>query len=96
MRTGSLLGVILLHAFCNWMGLPRFWGRLTTEESIIGPNVGKSKKSEDATPTGSGRELAIGWTIVYYVLLIIGAVGWYKSLWSWTESGSALAKFEGS
>src|ERR1039457_7364754 len=29
-RPGSLLSVILVHAFCNWMGFPRFWGRLSS------------------------------------------------------------------
>ncbi|KAL0259219.1 CAAX prenyl protease [Diplodia seriata] len=27
-RTASLPAVILAHAFCNWMGLPRLWGRV--------------------------------------------------------------------
>lgn len=92
MRTGSLLSVILLHAFCNWMGLPRLWGRLTTEEATIGPEIGPSKKSEDIPPASEGK-LPVLWTFAYYFLLIVGAVGWYRSLWTWTESASALAKF---
>jgi prenyl protein peptidase len=28
LRTGSLLAVVLVHTFCNVMGLPRLWGRL--------------------------------------------------------------------
>ncbi|KAL2682523.1 hypothetical protein Neosp_006975 [[Neocosmospora] mangrovei] len=28
LRTGSLLAVVLIHAFCNCMGLPRFWGQV--------------------------------------------------------------------
>ncbi|KAI1812862.1 CaaX protease, partial [Poronia punctata] len=28
LRTGSLLAIFVLHAFCNVMGLPRFWGRV--------------------------------------------------------------------
>ena len=31
LRTGSLWGVVLVHSFCNWMGLPRFWGRVGGE-----------------------------------------------------------------
>lgn len=27
-RTGSLLSIIIVHAFCNAMGLPRFWGHV--------------------------------------------------------------------
>lgn len=29
LRTGSLLAVCAIHAFCNCMGLPRVWGRVT-------------------------------------------------------------------
>ena len=93
MRTGSLLAVIVLHAFCNWMGLPRFWGRLRAEETLIGPDIGESKRVEDKTPKASNGELGVVWTIAYYVLLVIGAVGWYKYLWSLTESESALTQF---
>ncbi|SPN98308.1 related to CAAX prenyl protease 2 [Cephalotrichum gorgonifer] len=28
LRTGSLLAIIIVHAFCNAMGLPRFWGHV--------------------------------------------------------------------
>src|SRR5688572_19919963 len=27
-RTGSLLAICVVHAFCNCMGLPRVWGRV--------------------------------------------------------------------
>lgn len=28
LRTGNVYSCILAHTFCNWMGLPRIWGRL--------------------------------------------------------------------
>lgn len=28
LRTGSLWTCVLTHSFCNWMGLPRLWGRV--------------------------------------------------------------------
>lgn len=28
LRTGNLWAVIMAHTFCNWMGVPRLWGRL--------------------------------------------------------------------
>ena len=94
MRTGSLLSVILVHAFCNWMGLPRFWGRLEGGEStVIGPDVGESKRSEDKKAPASSGKLGVLWTVAYYIFLVIGAVGWYKFLWRLTESKSALVKF---
>jgi prenyl protein peptidase len=94
LRTGSLLAVILVHAFCNWMGFPRFWGRLTYDnDTVMGPDVG-DKKSEDSKQTASDGSLGIGWTIAYYVLLVTGAVGWKKLLWQWTESSAALTSFK--
>ncbi|CAG8975138.1 hypothetical protein HYALB_00004437 [Hymenoscyphus albidus] len=93
LRTGSLLAVTLVHAFCNWMGLPRFWGRLTLDnDTIIGPDIGDSKRSEDGAKAGEGS-LGLIWTIVYYALLVVGAVGWKEYLWQLTESPSYLAAF---
>ena len=31
LRTGSLWAVVAVHSFCNWMGLPRVWGRVGGE-----------------------------------------------------------------
>jgi prenyl protein peptidase len=28
LRTGNVYGVVLVHSFCNWMGVPQFWGRI--------------------------------------------------------------------
>lgn len=94
MRTGSLLSVILVHAFCNWRGLPRFWGRMSPMEPANGYNAGEGKRSEDnpATSSSDGR-LGIAWDVTYYVVLVLGAITWYKSLWPLTESDSALVTF---
>ena len=94
MRTGSLLSVILVHAFCNWMGFPRFWGRLSSGQAVIGPDVGgEGKRSEDGKPNASEPQLGLIWTVVYYALLVVGAVAWYQLLWRLTESDSALTAF---
>ncbi|KAK5664170.1 hypothetical protein OQA88_386 [Cercophora sp. LCS_1] len=71
-RTGSLLAVCVVHAFCNCMGLPKVWGLLD------GPG---------------GRE-SRAWSVAYYVLLVAGAVGWYKNLWDWTVCENALVSPE--
>jgi len=90
-RTGSLLGVILVHVFCNWRGFPRFWGRMNAVETVIGPDVGERKRSEDnPAKISSDGNLGIVWDIAYYLLLVMGAVTWHKLLWSLTESASAL------
>lgn len=94
LRTGSLLSVILVHAFCNWMGFPRFWGRVSAGDTVMGPDVGVGKRSEDgnATLSNDGR-LNVMWTIAYYALLIVGAMAWRQLLWPLTQSESTLTKF---
>jgi prenyl protein peptidase len=80
-----LAAVIVAHAFCNWMGFPRFWGRVGVE-TLIGSDAGGEMRGDE-------RWKAVGWTVVYYVLLVVGAVGWWKLLWPLTESSSALTTF---
>ena len=92
LRTGSLLGVILVHAFCNWMGFPRFWGRVTADQTVIGPDLGETKRSGDFKRNGD-IELGILWSFTYYILLVMGAIGWWHFLWPLTESDLALTKF---
>jgi prenyl protein peptidase len=96
LRTGSLLAVVVIHSFCNWCGLPRFWGRVEAAESI-GPPVTRSKEDPDDIKVGvRGDEgLGIGWTVAYYVLLVAGAVGFAQGLWPLTESYHALVSFSG-
>ncbi|PVH85487.1 Abi-domain-containing protein [Cadophora sp. DSE1049] len=94
LRTGSLLGVILVHAFCNWMGLPRVWGRVNAGESaMMERGYGEGKRSEDGPGRDDDGKLNVAWTIAYYVLLVVGAVSWWKYLWPLTESELALTLF---
>jgi prenyl protein peptidase len=107
LRTGSLMLVVLVHSFCNWCGLPRFWGRVEIEVGEpLGPPVdvvnghGARKDDDDSDRGGvaervqvGGGELGIGWTVVYYVLLVGGAYGFCKQLWNLTASSNALASF---
>ncbi|KAJ5139041.1 CAAX amino terminal protease [Penicillium bovifimosum] len=94
LRTGSLLAVVLIHSFCNWCGLPRFWGRVEAGEPI-GPPVTRSKEDSDAGVEVAGGTLGIGWTVAYYLLLVAGAVGFARGLWPLTESYHALVSFTG-
>lgn len=93
LRTGSLLAVVLVHAFCNWMGLPRFWGRVEGEVALLGGEAESKRDDGKATVEVADGRLGIGWTVAYYVLLVAGAVGWYKGLWVLTSSPSALVPF---
>lgn len=121
LRTGSLLGPILAHTFCNYMGLPRFFGRVhgpdatdfesdtASAEPLMGPDTGGAadgwKRDDDATQGRNGgpgllaqdmgpQELGFVWTLAYYVLLFVGAYGFYRYFWVLTESKNALVEFE--
>ncbi|CAN8096876.1 unnamed protein product [Discula destructiva] len=50
---------------------------------VVGAVAGRGK---DGEVVAVGR----GWSVAYYVLLLAGAVGWYRGLWVLTESGNAL------
>ncbi|MCJ1356591.1 MAG: hypothetical protein MMC33_006586 [Icmadophila ericetorum] len=100
LRTGNVWSVVITHAFCNWMGLPRVWGRVELpgpEEGIMGPDMGMRSKEDSANgrmgATAVDRRLSGWWTALYYTVLLWGAVGFYKYLWVLTESENALAKF---
>ncbi len=62
----------------------------------VGPYGPDAKAKQDGkiglTPRGKG-ELSNFWTVVYYVLLVTGAYGFYAGLWPLTESGNALVEF---
>ena len=49
-RTGSLMAVVLCHAWCNWMGLPRVWGKVGGRAAVgveagvpMGPPSGEDR-----------------------------------------------------
>jgi prenyl protein peptidase len=100
-RSGSLYTVIIIHTFCNWIGFPRFWGRVQRKENL--DSYGPTKRAQNDpmtdstarwTPKYSARsELNVLWTVLYYVLLVAGAYGFYVGLWPLTASGNALADF---
>lgn len=75
LRTGSLLAIFVVHAFCNCMGLPRFYGRVEP----VDENDGQLK-----------TKLSIVWSIVYYALLFVGAYMWWMNLGALTKSENEL------
>lgn len=86
-RTGNVYSAILAHTFCNWMGLPRFWGRVGVEAGVpIGP-----PGVEIDEGTHSSGSTGVAWTVAYYVILVTGAYGFYCQLFPLTESSHALA-----
>lgn len=49
LRTGNLYAVVLVHSFCNWMGVPQFWGRIgqfAPHPMNITPDVAQGKRDE--------------------------------------------------
>ncbi|RKF55205.1 putative CAAX prenyl protease 2 [Golovinomyces cichoracearum] len=98
LRTSSLLSAILVHAFCNWIGLPRFWGLVGGNEDLsnLDPISDFRKVHFTSSPSSALRFLRfrIFWcTFSYYSLLIVGAVGWQKMLWPLTVSDNRLIDF---
>lgn len=95
LRTGSLISVIIIHSFCNWCGLPRLWGRVEGEVPIV-PSLSRGKEDSDRSLEYSYDQLGIGWSVAYYVLLVLGLIGFCCALWPLTESIHALANFASS
>lgn len=72
LRTGNFYGVVLVHSFCNWMGVPQFWGRIgqyepcpthTTPDVAQDGHEGSSVKvggglMQDGEPEGAEEEKA--------------------------------------
>jgi prenyl protein peptidase len=82
-RSGSLLSVCLIHTLCNCMGLPQVWGP-------VRPAAHDDDNSNGGPQRGGGGSSVLMWTVMYYTLLVAGAVSWWASLWSLTESKNAL------
>lgn len=51
--------------------------------------------NDDTTPTLAlgPQDLSLGWTVMYYALLLVGSYGFYRLLWPMTDSSNALAEF---
>lgn len=93
LRTGNLWGVVVVHAFCNWMGLPRLWGRVggvAIEGGVVGGPV-RGKEDKDQRHEGV-QMLGFAWTAAYYIILVAGAVAWWSALWVLSESRRELTK----
>jgi prenyl protein peptidase len=90
LRTGNVFTCMLAHTFCNWMGLPRFYGRVGVEAGVpIGPpDVDKKDDEQKKAPAYRGKGPL--WTVAYYSVLVAGAVGFYWLLFPLTESKHAL------
>ncbi|PGH10745.1 hypothetical protein AJ80_07395, partial [Polytolypa hystricis UAMH7299] len=94
LRTGSLPAVILVHAFCNYFGLPRLWGRVEAPVNVLENGLFRGKQAQNGGQVEEEyRPLGIGWSVVYYVLLVVGLYAFISGLWVLTESSYALAAF---
>jgi prenyl protein peptidase len=101
LRTGSVYAAIAAHMFCNWQGLPRFWGKVQIEtgEPIVPMQFEADKSIRGRSPAPGAfrpkvrKDMTMAYTVVYYVLLFVGAYGFKRLLWSLTESSGGLAHF---
>lgn len=101
LRTGSLYAVILIHTFCNYMGLPRLWGKIRIRShrsqpykiTQLGPVLrGKDDAEREpiidtkgARKIRSPMDMETVHTVVYYALLLAGAFGFVHYLFPLTE-----------
>lgn len=57
LRTGNIYAVFVIHAFCNYMGLPRLWGKVKVRQSLpksyratqLGPII-RGKDDDESEP----------------------------------------------
>jgi prenyl protein peptidase len=102
LRTGSVYAAIAAHIFCNWMGLPRFWGRVGAPPRIE-PRGRHARSDQASVPSEEdvrklskrpqGTNLSAIWTLIYYSLLVAGLYGFSKQLWPLTRCAGSLAEF---
>ena len=89
------MAVVLAHAFCNWVGLPRVWGWVGDDFGIDGDGDGDEGEGRQGR-SRSGNQKGV-WvtvpTILYYSLLVAGAVGFYVGLNPLTRSERAIVRF---
>ena len=92
LRSGGVWGVVAVHAFCNFMGLPRVWGRLERwEGGGRGSRDGREGKERGGNEDEEGDEGDEGWgwrEVVYYAALLGGVWGWWwgGGVW-WLSEG---------
>lgn len=84
LRTGSLPAVVVAHALCNALGLPRFWGRVDRYEVVVEPGEpigpqGADKKDDDADADANdgGSEGRASPTLRYVRLGVAWTVAYY-------------------
>jgi prenyl protein peptidase len=94
-RTGSIYAGVLVHSFCNWGGLPRFWGRPHRRVEYAATPIVVRRKDDGEMPRSKAAspEVSNAWAVAYYVLLVVGAYAFYVGFWPLTESTQALATF---
>jgi prenyl protein peptidase len=100
LRTGSVYAAIVAHSFCNWQGLPRVYGRVGLGRGSPSAAPG-AKRSDDRSDgersrsaSNNGRDMSLLWTTVYYLLLFVGAYGFYVELFPLTKSTNALVELK--
>lgn len=94
LRTGNVFAAVTAHTFCNFMGFPRVWGRVGAVDLVaFTPDVAPGKPPPQMQSYHEVHAFGLGWTVLYYTLLIVGAYGFYGLLWPLTESGNALVEF---
>lgn len=94
LRTGNVLACIAAHVFCNWQGVPRVWGRVGAfDHSASSTQIDVTHDVATSMPMSdiSNRQgSSIAPTVIYYLLLVVGAYAFAATLWPLTESTNSL------
>ena len=86
--------MVLVHAGCNWLGLPRLWGKVgeSVAEQVEEEGGGAEKRKRAGFEVAVGT-LGVEWTVAYYLVLVAGVLGFWQGFWVLTESGHRIVDF---
>lgn len=64
LRSGNLYACVLTHTFCNWLGLPRFWGRVGVadeqdDHQLGGSSIARSADSDKRDDDGKSSDTPV-------------------------------------
>lgn len=82
LRTGNVYAVILIHVFCNYIGFPQLWGMIGDD---LEDDASARTNGESASLRKQRRAKRKWQTLVYYVLLVGGLLGFVNLLDPLTE-----------
>lgn len=96
LRTGNVYAACIIHTFCNYMGLPRLFGRVKLKRQSKSTSFSARGKEDSnlVRQDEHAQQPPLHYTIIYYALLLTGIYGFSRCLFLLTEGSPALTSFE--